>query len=384
MKKIKFMALGGADNIAANSYFLQLGSSNIILDTGSAGNAGSFHGPNYSPLYSKGLLQNPEEISQVYISHAHMDHVGYLPQLLADTRNTPAFMTSITKLLTHYQVLDRFKNSSEDIANRLAVTNMLDKIRTVHYLEEIAFPDYRVSFLQAGHLQGAMMTLFNYKGRNILYTGDYSFKQCLATHGFLLPDKLKVDTLIMCGTHAKHPWYKRDNNRLQAQVEAIYRWIRYRRNVFCRINQLSKGIELLAALNAYKKAYGLKFPIYLDNTLMELVGKLENERIRVLEEDNLLISNGKKPVPHITIAMGNGAMPELDEEVFNVDFSLHDDFEEIKAFIKYLNPKQTVVVHCGAKKNEEDETIQDSLLWDSDSNTSTRFIFPQEGMVYEL
>lgn len=383
MKKFKFMALSGADRIDANSYFLQLGLSNIILDSGSAGNAINFHGPNYSPLFRQGLIRSMEDISQVYVSHAHMDHIGYLPQLLVDTKS-PAFMTSVTKLLTHYQVLDRFKSIGDDVGSRIAVANMLDKIRTVHYLDEQVFPDYKATFLQAGHLLGAMMTLFNYQGRNILYTGDYSFKHCMETHGFLLPEKLKIDTLIMCGTHAKHPWYERADNRLTAQVEAIYSRIRHNRNVFCRVNQLSKGIELLTALNCHKKLYNLKFPIYLDNNLMDLVAKLENERIPVLEENNLLLRNGKKPVPHITIAMGQGAEPEFDEEVFNVDFSLHDDFNQIKQFVNYINPKQIVVVHCGSKKNEDDETIEDSLMWDPDCTTSTRFIFPQEGFLYEL
>lgn len=385
MKDINFMALDGGDCISANTYFLKLGKANILLDCGSSGTANNFHGASLYPLYETGLISSPLDISQIYISHAHMDHMGYLPQMLADAKNATAFMTSVSKLLTHYQLLENVNNSCDlntDVASKVAVTDMLEKICTVNYLDQKYFPEHKVAFFKAGHIPGAMMTLFQYKGQKILYTGDYSFDDTPLTRSCMLPDNLKVDTLIICGTHAKHPWYRNKDNALRQKVEEIFGMIRSRKNVFCRINQLSKGIELLAMLNRYKKQFHLDFPIYLDNSMMGVIGKLEKAGHPVLENGNFLINNGKKPVPHLTIAMSRYIIPDFDENVLNVDFALHDDFEEMRTFIKQLNPKTAVVVHSAPKKNPDDQTIQDTLLWDPDCRT--QFIFPEKGQLYKI
>ncbi len=83
------MALDGSDSIGANSYFLKLGQTNILLDCGSSGPANNFHGANLCPLYEAGLISSPLDISQIYISHAHMDHMGYLPQMMEHHRCSP-------------------------------------------------------------------------------------------------------------------------------------------------------------------------------------------------------------------------------------------------------------------------------------------------------
>ena len=65
-----------------------------------------------------------------------------------------------------------------------------------------------------------------------------------------------------------------------------------------------------------------------------------------------------------------------------MDFSLHEDFLEMKEFIKKINPRQAVVVHCGREKSVLDNTIEQEMMLDSECRT--QFIFAEEKEIYKL
>ena len=380
--KITFLPLSGADTIDANCYFLQLGQNNILLDCGSANDHGLIHGPNFNVLLKSGLVHSLEEITHVFISHAHMDHVGYLPQLLGLLPNATVFMTPITELLTRYQLF----NHSCDIPKgqgeaQVVLEDLLSRIRLVNFLETVDFGTFRVSFYQAGHIPGAMMCLFSYQGKRILYTGDYSFEDSVLTQGCLVPEGIKPDALLMCATNAHNPTYRRFENALLHRCQGVLQLVAQGKNVFCSVNQLSKGLEILSMLNHLCSEQGLRVPIYLDEHMLSLVQQLEQLGIPLMAEHNFLLQYGKKLVPHITLAQDNNSRADADEIRVNVDFTLHDDYEEMKSFIRKLNPSKVVLVHCGAAYPGE-SSLEEELVWDPDCHS--QLCYGQNGIVYRL
>ena len=173
---IFFMPLGGGQRVGASCYFLRLGEANILLDAGIGTEKGLVFEPNLYALKTSCFLQSLNQIHQVFISHAHMDHVGYLLKLLQEADMPAVYMTELTALLAKYQLYDKIYMLGEQQAEkrRLAAQTLLERISYVSYRQSLCFGNYRATFLQEGNIMGAMMELLDTERRNILFIGDYS------------------------------------------------------------------------------------------------------------------------------------------------------------------------------------------------------------------
>ena len=380
-KEIIFMALGGGQKVGASCYYMRLGESNIILDAGTGKENGITFMPDFHSLISSPYIESLGQISQIYISHAHADHIGYLTRLMQEAPNATVYMTDITRLLCEYQLYDRWYLSGRGNENqRLNTRSLLDRITEVSYMKRLKFSDYACTFFPAGHMPGAMMTFFRYNRRNILYTGDYSITATSFTDGCMLPENLNIDTLIMCGLHAKHPTYRTQKDGLFKRVKQAIKTVKQQRtSVMCYIPQLSKGIEFLKMLNECNTD---NIPIYVDSSIMNVVHKMETLSIPVLSENNRIMGTDFPTRSHIYITSDNSARPIGFYTQMNVDFSLHEDFPQMKKFIKKLNPRQAVVVHCAKPLTPYDRTIEQEIL--ADGECRTQFIFAEENEIYKL
>ena len=193
--EILFVPLGGGQAVGASCYYIRLGRINILLDCGIGVNEGKVFHPNFYTLMQ--FVNGMGCISQVYISHAHIDHIGALPEFLKKAPHTPVYMTEMSLMLAEHQL--------RMIGHQPFAAELLrERITPVSFNQSFAFKDYKVSFYPAGHIPGAMMTLLEYCGRTILYTGDYSVEPTALSEICVLPEK-EIDTLILCAVHARHP-----------------------------------------------------------------------------------------------------------------------------------------------------------------------------------
>lgn len=348
MKNNLLVPLGGGQRVGASCYFLKLGDNNILLDVGMGDDRGLPFQPAYYPLHKYKILESLSQISQIFISHAHWDHVGDLSKFLKFDTRASVYMTETTAMLAEYQLYDKINTSdmSERQAERerMEVRAMLDRIVKVSYMQTMDFGSYKVTFLPAGHIPGAMMMLFEYEGKKFLYTGDYSLEGTALTDGCMVPDDMDIDTMLVCGLHAKQPDYVRRSDKLYRTIGYVYRLVESGKSVMCHVPQLTKGVELLRALDMVNYKH---FPIYIDSSVMPVVEKLEKVGVPMLNED-IHVAAGKRPdKPHIYITSRNRCCGFGCYESVHVDFALHDDFGELKEFIRRVNPKQAYVVHCG-------------------------------------
>ena len=288
-RDIYFMPLGGGQRVGASCYYLRLGEVNIILDAGIGKERGMVFEPDLYPLVTSPLIQSLSQINQIYISHAHADHVGYLFELMGKTSRAEVYMTEITALLSQHQLYDKkyLSGGERSEVKRLKAQSMLDKITKVSYLQAMEFGSYKATFLPAGHIPGAMMILFEWKKRRILYTGDYSMESMPLTDGCMIPDDLEIDTIIMCGLHARHPGYVKKTDKLFKFVRYVLRLVKEKKiSVMCRIRQLSKGIEFLKILNQRNVEH---IPIFIDEVqhndfiTPELLKHIKNSKFVVVD-----------------------------------------------------------------------------------------------------
>lgn len=373
MDEVTFIPLGGGQRVGASCYYLKLGNSNILLDAGIGSRVEYSFNPDLRFLVSSPFMQSLNQINQVFISHAHMDHIGYLPELMRCIDTPDIYMTELTQMLFECQL-----NNNESIRHR---------IKNVSFMQKIDFGTYKVKFYPAGHIPGAMMILFDTGKRRILYTGDYSIDSTALTDGCIIEDDLDIDTVIMCGLHAKHPRYRKRSDLLDIQVGKVLEDVlNSGSHVVCNIQQISKGVEAIKVFNTLNTD-DLGVPLYIDNQIMGVIEGMERLHIPILNKynntmNNLKVSDINKPHIRITSSKEVKKYKKLGYNVVQMDFSLHEDFSDMKAFLKRVNPRHVVMVHCEEAKKHTDLTIEQEMMLDADCNM--QFIFAEDSEVYKL
>lgn len=343
--KIIFMALGGAQEVGASCYFLKLGENNLLLDCGYGSTRGIRFAPKFSALLDTPYLQDYHQVSHVILSHAHLDHCAALPDFIALNERAVIYMTDLTREIVSAQLSERFAAIEQNISS-------------VAFMQKIPLPRLKLSFHQAGHIPGAMMTLINFRGKNILYTGDYSTFPTRLVGSALLPD-VKIDIMILCGLHARHPNYRRFGDAdaaLKKILRKIYYALRWGKTVYCQVTQVSKGVELLTLINEFLP----DAEVFIDEQVMKIVRRFENVHIPIMkEQDHPLQFFPRGPCVILS------TMPPPLHSSFvdlNGDFSLHDDFAATVDFVRRVNPKICVVVHSPPDKLFHTRTTLEQVI----------------------
>jgi metallo-beta-lactamase family protein len=77
-----------------------------------------------------GLPINPASIDWVLLTHAHIDHTGYLPRLVRDGFRGPVYATTATAALLDILLPDSARLQEEDAAyaNRKHISKRLDGV----------------------------------------------------------------------------------------------------------------------------------------------------------------------------------------------------------------------------------------------------------------
>lgn len=377
---ILFIPLGGGQRVGASCYFLRLGETNILLDAGTGTNGGIICNPVFSSLMSLPGFCSMNQIDHIFISHAHIDHCGYLFNIMSEAIQANVYMTDITKSLIELQIFDRklSEKGSYSQQRRLSAQNKLDRITTVSFMKSMHFEKFNVTFYPAGHIPGAMMTLFEFNGKNILYTGDYSIDASPLTQGCIIPDK-RIDVLIMCGLHAKHPNYTKKSDTVFSMIKIAFGKVRKGFSVQFSVSQLSKGIEFLQMINKNNTDH---IPIYIGPRIMQVVEKMEKNGVRIISPDNRQMLGVPPSFPHIYITESPRANPIYYPEKMDINFTLHEDFSQMTQFISTIDPRQVFIVHAAKAYNLNDMTIEQKIMLDSDCKA--QFTFAEEQEIYKL
>lgn len=202
---ITFLPLGGADEIGANCYYLNINGTGIILDCGMHPKKVGIEAlPKFELLKDKPL-------DYVLISHAHQDHLNALPFLIKEFPHIKIVTTpqtrAIAELTLHnaISILSRqIKDESFNIYSHDEVDLLIKTIDYKTYGEEFNITglkaaigsDIKAVFFDAGHVLGSAGILIKNGDSKIFYTGDINLSSQSLLKGASLPSS-KVNTLIL-------------------------------------------------------------------------------------------------------------------------------------------------------------------------------------------
>src|SRR5690606_35453601 len=185
--RLKF--LGGAGSVTGSRYLFTVGNFRFLLD------CGLFQG--LKPLRLRNWENFPVDIKTIdalVVSHAHIDHTGYIPKLVRDGFEGPIYCTAPTADLMEIMLLDSAKLQEEEAAyarrkgyskhanpeplyTEKDAQRTFALFKTARYNERIRINDnVEVVFRDAGHLLGSAIVEIFITGasqqKKIVFSGD--------------------------------------------------------------------------------------------------------------------------------------------------------------------------------------------------------------------
>ncbi|MEK6554271.1 MAG: MBL fold metallo-hydrolase [Bdellovibrionota bacterium] len=182
---LELQFLGGAGTVTGSKFLLTYNEHRILID------CGLFQGLKALRLRNWEMLPvDPKSISCVILTHAHIDHSGYLPRLLNDGFQGPVYSTAATRDLCKILLpdcgylmeeeasyLNQRKKTKHDPALPLFTREQGEKateaFETLPFKKETEIlPGVRIEFLYAGHILGAASVIVTAGDQRIAFTGD--------------------------------------------------------------------------------------------------------------------------------------------------------------------------------------------------------------------
>src|SRR5580765_1919346 len=193
--------LGAAGTVTGSKHLLDTGTHRVLVDCGLFQGLKELRERNWQPLPIAASA-----IDAVILTHAHLDHCGYLPRLAAQGFKGRVFCTPATRDLCSLVLPDSAHIQEEDArdANRhgyskhhpaLPLYTANDAERALSLLQPVGYnrpvpvvPGLDVEFINAGHLLGSAYARVTFGGKTILFGGD------LGRFGRpVLPDPVPID-----------------------------------------------------------------------------------------------------------------------------------------------------------------------------------------------
>ncbi|MFH1750598.1 MAG: MBL fold metallo-hydrolase [Candidatus Micrarchaeota archaeon] len=211
---MKLHFLGAAREVGRSCLGVESAGLNLFLDCGVAANQ-------ESPLPPLQYAKKPQAIA---VSHAHLDHSGFLPAVFKHA-NPPVLCTFPTVPLVNMLLEDMAKLLDEKgLAQFFSATDMRRLNRSflaMPYSKEYEFFNgTKLSFHDAGHISGSAQILLHSKEGNLLYSGDINSVKTEMHNPAAIP-KDEVECLVMETTYGG-----RDHTDRKALVREFIRKIR--------------------------------------------------------------------------------------------------------------------------------------------------------------
>ncbi len=267
-KTAKVSFYGGTGTVTGANFLLEADGKKVLIDCGLTQGIKLADEVNWEPF-----PYDPKEIEFLFISHAHVDHLGRVPKIINDGFRGKIYSTNPTRSLVEPMledtsaILSKNKHADLDkIYNKENISLALSLWNGVNYNETIKITDnLEATFLNAGHILGSAMILFTYNGKKILFTGDLG-----NSPSPLLPDTEKitdVDYLIMESVYGDRNHESR-NERKEFLKKALMDNYNRKGTLLIPTFSLERAQELLFEINNMVEEKQIPvMPIFLDSPL---------------------------------------------------------------------------------------------------------------------
>ncbi|MFH0737111.1 MAG: MBL fold metallo-hydrolase [Candidatus Micrarchaeota archaeon] len=243
---------GGAQEVGRACMLLEEGERNLVLDCGiKLGEKTEY------PLIHDDELRR---VGSMAVSHAHLDHSGYLPHVYARKAKPKIFLTKPTRdlmgvLLADYYRIHHGEREQRKLFSSKDVDGVMKDANIVEY-EEPTKAGFWLRFLSAGHIMGSAMALVEDRDKRVLFSGDI----CMRKTRVLDPcvRGVPADTLLMESTYgSKSDLVPSFKESYQKMISIINETLDKGGHVVIPSFAVGRAQEVLLALDDYMRSGAL-------------------------------------------------------------------------------------------------------------------------------
>ncbi len=170
----------GVGSVTGANFLLELDDKKILID------CGLIQGERVAQAENReDFAYKPSEIDMLFITHAHLDHVGRIPKLVKDgfvgtIYSTPETMALAELILTDAVGLlakEAIRDGVLPLYEEKDMKKSFTQWKTIPYNTSTPFPlgngkEFYIYLKDAGHILGSSIIEISYEGRKIVFTGD--------------------------------------------------------------------------------------------------------------------------------------------------------------------------------------------------------------------
>lgn len=170
---------GGTGSVTGSNFMLEVPAASeptrCLIDCGLFQGARTCELENWNPL-----PYDPHSVTALFVTHAHLDHVGRIPVLFREGFTGPIYSTPPTRDIARLiledglRVLEHEREScgKPPLYTTADIETALAHWQVVPYHEPITIGPLTAVLRDAGHILGSAMVEFSYAGKKIVFTGD--------------------------------------------------------------------------------------------------------------------------------------------------------------------------------------------------------------------
>ena len=214
MEELSITFLGATETVTGSRFLLSCGQERILIDCGLYQGSKEIQARNREPF-----PVDPRTISAILLTHAHLDHSGYIPLLVRQGFQGKIITTKFTEPLLGVVLRDSAKLQEEDAffaakkgyskhkhpepLYRLEdVESALTLVHASPYRQQFKVGEnFLATFYPSGHILGSAFLVISVGEKNILFTSDMG----RSNHPLLAPPddppKIKFDVIVTESTY---------------------------------------------------------------------------------------------------------------------------------------------------------------------------------------
>ncbi|WP_212827284.1 MBL fold metallo-hydrolase [Catellatospora sp. TT07R-123] len=224
-RDISLTPLGGGTDIGGSCMLVEVGDVRLLVDAGMRPR---------QPLDRAGppdiAVARAGRLDAIVVTHAHNDHAGYVPVLVADDSSVPVLCTPDTAALLptmwadSVKVFERARREGlPDATDALPPYGHAEAMVARHQIRAVPFgavvdvgDGVTVELFPAGHILGAAGVVVRAGASRVVVTGDVSDQAQTTVPGLLLPDSARGSDLLViestyCRPGRSHRAFEVDN-----------------------------------------------------------------------------------------------------------------------------------------------------------------------------